>query len=705
MKKLLAFLTILFLWASLAHSTVVEYGWIEYNVVQQRSRIMSASAVELGYMTYDERTGRTKIYLDTDAVGISVPAGCLDGYTLIYSSASGKFDSCGSPGGAASISDLAYGAGWDGVTDTAGSKNAIHDLIMALIGGASGATNLGTFTGSTIPDNQPVKPALQALETAVEGKAASDHNHTGTYEPVDATILKQADVDDAPVDGVTTAPISSNWAYDHVAAVDPHTGYLPKAGGTLTGALIFDPTVTGILQDFRLATEWTGGTILNAAFASGVTPASNIFGVVLDFSTNLTMTATKEITGFQIKTPAFTQSSANTTNYVGFDLPAAGALISQNNASSEINWKGLNIQMPNITQTQGAVNSYGIYVNGGTVTSGTQYAIFVDSGNVRLDGSLGDTTNRVVKGWFTDLEITNSIVLPDGTTATTQSASDNSTKIATTAYADAAAGAVSTHTQNTDTGTTSSTFCIQTGTASGTCFKYNSGTIEVVTGADTAVYAGFKASSFTVPKTSGQAGSNILNEAATTSTLGVGWMGPADLTDSESFFFQHSNAQPTAGQVMAFAVPTGAGGPGGEKVSAQTWINPVKTSDVIKIASFAWDGGGSAVTADAASERCTIVPHGATITGYHMRVSGDPGAGGTILNVHKDAFNDTTRPSTAMDGTGHNYPPTVVDNKTAINDTTITGWTTTVTANDEICALVATNAVATWITFTIYGTR
>ena len=38
--------------------------------------------------------------------------------------------------------------------------------------------------------------------------------------------LVQADVDDTPVNGVTTAPVSSNWAYDHENASDPHTGYM-----------------------------------------------------------------------------------------------------------------------------------------------------------------------------------------------------------------------------------------------------------------------------------------------------------------------------------------------------------------------------------------------------------------------------------------------------------------------------------------------
>ena len=52
--------------------------------------------------------------------------------------------------------------------------------------------------------------------------AIGNHVHTGVYEPADATILKQADVDDTPVDGATTAPISSNWAHDHAALTTAH---------------------------------------------------------------------------------------------------------------------------------------------------------------------------------------------------------------------------------------------------------------------------------------------------------------------------------------------------------------------------------------------------------------------------------------------------------------------------------------------------
>ncbi|KKM08182.1 hypothetical protein LCGC14_1726460, partial [marine sediment metagenome] len=43
---------------------------------------------------------------------------------------------------------------------------------------------------------------------------------------IERIYIHRDDVDDTPVDGATQDPISSNWAYDHVAAADPHTGYV-----------------------------------------------------------------------------------------------------------------------------------------------------------------------------------------------------------------------------------------------------------------------------------------------------------------------------------------------------------------------------------------------------------------------------------------------------------------------------------------------
>jgi hypothetical protein len=53
------------------------------------------------------------------------------------------------------------------------ADDSVVDNLVTLSGVAENATNLGTFTGSTIPDSQTIKQALQALETEVETKAAS----------------------------------------------------------------------------------------------------------------------------------------------------------------------------------------------------------------------------------------------------------------------------------------------------------------------------------------------------------------------------------------------------------------------------------------------------------------------------------------------------------------------------------------------------
>ncbi|MEQ9278159.1 MAG: hypothetical protein RLN83_01580, partial [Balneola sp.] len=50
-----------------------------------------------------------------------------------------------------------------------GTDGTNQDDIQTLTGLAAGTTDLGTFTGTTITDNISIKPALQELETAIEG--------------------------------------------------------------------------------------------------------------------------------------------------------------------------------------------------------------------------------------------------------------------------------------------------------------------------------------------------------------------------------------------------------------------------------------------------------------------------------------------------------------------------------------------------------
>lgn len=64
--------------------------------------------------------------------------------------------------------------------------------IDAILGVPASDENLGAFTGSIIPDDQPVKPALQSLETAVEARATLDAQktaHIGLFSAMASEVI------------------------------------------------------------------------------------------------------------------------------------------------------------------------------------------------------------------------------------------------------------------------------------------------------------------------------------------------------------------------------------------------------------------------------------------------------------------------------------------------------------------------------------
>lgn len=94
---------------------------------------------------------------------------------------------------------------------------SIDDLIT-LSGVAEGSAHLATFTGSTINDNVTVKAALQALETAVEGKQA-----TVTEGSLADSVVVSADIKDGTIAGCDLASniaITSTGAQDYGGASD-----------------------------------------------------------------------------------------------------------------------------------------------------------------------------------------------------------------------------------------------------------------------------------------------------------------------------------------------------------------------------------------------------------------------------------------------------------------------------------------------------
>jgi hypothetical protein len=161
------------------------------------------------------------------------------------------------------------------------------------------------------------------------------------------------------------------------------------------------------------------------------------------------------------------------------------------------------------------------------------------------------------------------------------------------------------------------------------------------------------ASSVTVSKVSGTAGLSSVYEANSTDTSYIGWMGPASI--SESFAYQFSNTQPSAGQVMLFAAPTGTGDPNGNKVSAQTWGTPVLLGGALGTPS-----GGTLTNATGLPVSTGIAGLGtnvATALAVNIGSAGAPvlfnGAGGTptSLNLSNAVINSgTSLPGTCTVG-------------------------------------------------------
>lgn len=153
----------------------------------------------------------------------------------------------------------------------------------------------------------------------------------------------------------------------------------------------------------------------------------------------------------------------------------------------------------------------------------------------------------------------------------------------------------------------------------------------------------------------------------------------------------------TGGLILGDSSPDAAGeiGYDGElKYYDAVGLKTVQTVKAEKLASFSWDGGGSAV-ATASSKRCTIFPSAATITGVYAIADASTTS---HLHVYQDAFAAGARSTTV---TGAVDIVATFGSK----DETLTSWDKSITAGDEICMSVESNDNAKWLQVTVYGTR
>lgn len=170
------------------------------------------------------------------------------------------------------------------------------------------------------------------------------------------------------------------------------------------------------------STTFVGALTGNASTASALTPGANINGVGFTGASNITVKASTTYTlGLTTQTNSGLAFSSGTT----WDGGTSGITI------------GLATTGTAGTYTKVTTNAYGQITFGTTLSSSDIPSL----GSITNAGKIGSTGSNIITTG-SDGTLTAATALPSGITATTQTASDNSTKVATTQYVDTAVATV-----------------------------------------------------------------------------------------------------------------------------------------------------------------------------------------------------------------------------------------------------------------------
>ena len=173
--------------------------------------------------------------------------------------ASNKLSALSAVSGSLTSDSLVYIAD----TQDSGSSYSSKKITIAnLLSDVATTTDLGTFSGSTIDNNQSIKAALQALETAIETEASS--RATAISDLVDGapalldTLNELAGAINDDENFVTTITNLINDNETHIDNVATLTGVVKDSAnlGTFTGSTIADSsTIKAAIQALETAVE------------------------------------------------------------------------------------------------------------------------------------------------------------------------------------------------------------------------------------------------------------------------------------------------------------------------------------------------------------------------------------------------------------------------------------------------------------------
>ena len=218
-----------------------------------------ASGTDLGTFTGAVIADNASVKAALQALETALESEVTNRASAITTAVNNLVDSA--PGTLDTLNEIAAALGDDpdaAATLTAlATANEVHiDNAVSLTGVAKDATNLGTFTGSTVSDSKTIKEAIQLLETAIEAEisnraAAVTAENTAMLA---AVAVVQADVDQNESDA--DAAVAANEVHiDNIATL---TGLAKDSTslGNFTGSTITNGTVLKTaLQELETAQE------------------------------------------------------------------------------------------------------------------------------------------------------------------------------------------------------------------------------------------------------------------------------------------------------------------------------------------------------------------------------------------------------------------------------------------------------------------
>jgi hypothetical protein len=269
------------------------------------------------------------------------------------------------------------GAGGVTVTSTSGTL-ALNATGQTLDVDATAIDINGTeFDVSATTGSVTIDDAGDAGAFTVEGTVLDIDDLTfvgaGLVDVTGAAALTLGSVDVTQINLVT----------DNASATDVNiTGSVASSGGyTASGNvdMVIDADAASPIDIG--ADVFASGNIIDIAYDTAETLSGDVYGLMLDLQTNVTTSNGNGVYGGAILLPAMTQTSADSTTMYGMIIDPGA--IEQNTGAGDIEYVGMNVGMPDLTETTGSLTSTGFSSsNGSAGVGGTQSMYYAEATGV-----------------------------------------------------------------------------------------------------------------------------------------------------------------------------------------------------------------------------------------------------------------------------------------------------------------------------------